>query len=393
MPSLSRVSSPETGAAILIAAASGRALAAAARRAGYRPLVADFFDDLDTRGFCTANRLIAGGLGSGFSHESLIAALEALAKGETPCGFVYGAGFEDRVELLEAVAGRWTLFGNSPEVVRRVKDPVRLAGVCAAFGIPHPEISKRKPRDCQRWLIKSAGGSGGSHVAPAGALRTEGERIYFQRLAAGVPVSILFLADGANAQFVGLSRQWAAPAPGEPFRFGGSLRPAGLAPGLENRLRRAAGVITAAYGLRGLNSIDFLVKGSGFTLIEVNPRPGATLDIFEDRSGSLFRAHMDSCLGRLPRRLPEFAGAAAAGIAYARREIPSMPAIDWPNWTSDRQKAWSALRPYDPLCTIKSRAAKPRRARALVDARTNLILGRLEQTQNKNDNLGRGTAS
>jgi uncharacterized protein len=391
MPSVSRVRSPEAGAAILIAAPSGRALAAAARRAGYRPFLADFFDDSDTRGFCAANRLIEGGLDSGFSHESLIGALEALAKGEAPCGLVYGAGFEDRAGLLEALGRRWTLFGNPPAVVRSVKDPVRLAELCATLNIPHPKISARMPRDGRHWLVKSAGGSGGSHVAPAGAFRAEGEKIYFQRIAAGEPISILFLGDGAKARVVGLSRQWAAPAPGEPFRFGGSLRPAGLSPGLETRLRRAARAITAACGLRGLNSIDFLVEGSEYTLIEVNPRPGATLDIFEDRGGSLFRAHMDSCRGRLPRRPLEFAGAAAAGIAYARREISSMPEFDWPHWTSDRQKARSALRPYDPLCTIKARAATPRRARTLVDTRTKLILDRLEHIQNKNDNVGRGT--
>jgi predicted ATP-grasp superfamily ATP-dependent carboligase len=240
------------------------------------------------------------------------------------------------------------------------------------------------PRNGRRWLVKSAGGSGGSHVAPAGAFRAEGEKIYFQRIAAGEPVSILFLGDGAKARVVGLSRQWAAPAPGEPFRFGGSLRPAGLSPGLETQLRRAAEAITAACGLRGLNSIDFLVEDSDYTLIEVNPRPGATLDIFEDHRGSLFQAHMESCRGRLPRRPLEFAGAAAAGIAYTRREIPSMPAIDWPTWAADLQKERSALRPQDPLCTIKARAARPRRARALVDARTKLILNRLEHIQNKN---------
>jgi uncharacterized protein len=392
MPSLSREISPEPGAAILIAAPSGRALAAAARRAGYRPLLADFFDDSDTRGFCAANRLIEGGLASGFEGESLIATLEALAQGEAPCGLVYGAGFEDRAGLLEALARRWTLFGNPPEVVRSVKDPVRLAELCAVLNIPHPRISARMPRDRQHWLVKSAGGSGGSHVAPAGTLQAEGEKIYFQRIAAGAPVSILFLGDGANARIVGLSRQWTAPAPGEPFRFGGSLRPAGLSPGLETELRRAAEAITAVCGLRGLNCIDFLVEDSEYTLIEVNPRPGATLDIFEDRCGSLFRAHIDASLGRLPRRLLEFAGAAAARIAYARNEISSMPEFDWPNWTSDRQKARSGLRPYDPLCTIKARAAKPARARSLVDARTKLILGRLEHIQTKNANRGKGIA-
>lgn len=392
MPSVSRVRSPDTGAAILIAASSGRALAAAARRAGYRPLVADFFDDSDTRGFCAANRHFEGGLDTGFEGESLISALEELAKEAAPCGFVYGAGFEDRPGLLELVAQRWTLFGNPPAVVRNVKDPVRLAELCAVLNIPHPKISARMPRDRQHWLVKNAGGSGGSHVAPAGAFRANGGKLYFQRIAAGEPVSILFLADGVKTRVVGLSNQWAAPAPGEPFRFGGSLRPADLSPEVESRLRRAAEAITAACRLRGLNSIDFLVEGSEYALVEVNPRPGATLDIFEDRDGSLFRAHMDSCRGRLPRSPLEFAGAAAAAIAYARREISAMPEFDWPNWAADRQKARSALRPHDPLCTIKARAAKPWRARALVDARTNLILGKLERIQNKNDNIGKGTA-
>ncbi|MGH6842161.1 MAG: ATP-grasp domain-containing protein, partial [Methylocella sp.] len=108
-------------------------MAAAARRAGYRPLLADFFDDSDTRDLCTANRLIEGGLDTGFEVEGLIGALEELAKLAAPCGFVYGAGFEDRAELLEVIGCRWPLFGNSPEVVRSVKDPVRLAKLCAGL--------------------------------------------------------------------------------------------------------------------------------------------------------------------------------------------------------------------------------------------------------------------
>jgi predicted ATP-grasp superfamily ATP-dependent carboligase len=381
MPSRSHAKLPEAGAAILIAAPSGRALAAAARRAGYRPLAADFFDDADTRELCAANALVEGSLEPGFREESLLPALEALARLEAPCGLVYGAGFEDRPGLLEVLAQRWTLFGNLPEVVRQVKDPFQLASLCASLRIPHPEIRAHAPKDRQGWLVKSAGAGGGRHVAPAAAAdaREREGNVYFQRAAPGDPVSVLFLADGANAQTVGLSRQWAAPAPGEPFRFGGSLRPAGLSLSTENKLRQAAEAVAAACRLRGLNSIDFLVDGSGFTLIEINPRPGATLDIFEDASGALFQAHVSSCLGRLPGRPLEFAGAAAAAIAYVRHEVPSMPALDWPCWTSDRQKPQTALRPHDPLCTVKARAINPARARMLVDVRTKIILGRLEQ--------------
>jgi len=376
----------------LIAASSGRALAGAARRAGFRPLVADFFDDLDTRGFCAANQPIEEGLARGFTGETLFPALDALANGEAPCGFVYGAGFEDRPELLELAARRFTLLGNTPDVVRRVKDPVRLAGLCGALNIPHPKISAKMPGDRQHWLAKTVGGAGGSHVVPAAFIGAADENIYFQRKAAGASVSILFVADGTKARIVGLSRQWAAPAATEPFRFGGSLRPAGLSRELDGCLRRVAKAITAACGLRGLNSIDFLVDGGDFTLIEINPRPGATLDIFDDRGGALFRAHIESCRGRLPLLSLASAGAAAAGIAYARREIACMPEIDWPDWTADRQKAQSQLRAEEPLCTIKARAKNPARARALLIQRTNWMLGRLEQIQNENAPMGKETA-
>ena len=318
--------------------------------------------------------------------ESLIAALETLAEARAPVGLVYGAGFEDRAELLQDLALRWTVFGNRPEVVRRVKDPLALAALCAGLDISHPQISVTMPQDADNWLVKSVGGSGGSHVAPALTWRALDEKTYFQRIAPGDPVSILFLANGVNAHVLGASRQWPTPAPDEPFRFGGSLRPADLSRRMEQRLTELVEAMSRACGLVGLNSIDLLVDGGDFTLIEINPRPGATLDIFEDRDGLLFQAHLDACLGRLPVRPLEFDGAAAAGIAYARRAIPSMPALDWPDWALDRQKPQTALRSHEPLCTVRARAAEPSRARVLMDERTAFILDKIEH-------LGTGATS
>nr|CAJ01587.1 conserved hypothetical protein [Methylocapsa acidiphila] len=371
---------------MLIAATSGRALAAAARRTGYRPLVADFFDDGDTRILSEANCAVAGDLGSGFEKAALIEALESLARGASPLGLVYGAGFEDRIEILEELARRWTIFGNAPEVVRRVKDPFELAALCRSLGVRHPEISLDMPHRPRNWLVKTIGGAGGSHVAPAGAQRAESENVYYQRVASGEPISFLFVADGADAQAIGASRQWTAPTGDEPFRFGGSLRPAECGPRLEARLAEIATAIARQCKLRGLNGIDFLVDGDEIVLIEINPRPGATLDIFEDREGSLFQAHIDGCLGRLPERPLEFEGAAAAAIAYARRPIPCMPTLDWPDWAADRQKPRSALNLDDPLCTVKAHAALPGDARKLIAERTAFILDNLEH-------IGNGAAS
>ena len=94
------------GRAVLIAAASGRALAASARRGGYAPLVADFFGDEDTAAVAEANIRLGHGLARGMSSGLVIAALERLASPRQPAGIVCGTGFEDRPELLADIAQR-----------------------------------------------------------------------------------------------------------------------------------------------------------------------------------------------------------------------------------------------------------------------------------------------
>lgn len=372
--------SPEPGAAILIAAASGRALAGAARRAGYRPLVADFYGDMDTCEFAAAHRLIDDGFDLGFRRETLLPALEDLAAREAPCGLVYGMGFEDRTDILDELSEHFPLFGNRPEVVRRVKDPSALAQLCEDLGVPHPAIQTARPDDCANWLVKSIGGAGGTHVAPAATAYATEEGTYYQRIAAGEPVSLLFLADGAHALALGASRQWTQPTPSEPFRYGGCLRPANLPDPLAQKLAALADALASACALRGLNSLDLLAKGDTITLIEINPRPGATLDIFEDRKGTLFLAHLEACLGKLPPVKPAFDGAAAAAVAFARGEIASMPRLDWPDWAADRQNPRTRLQPDDPVCTVKAHAGEPARARRLVDERTALILDHIDSS-------------
>jgi predicted ATP-grasp superfamily ATP-dependent carboligase len=369
---------PEPRAAILIAAASARALAGAARRAGYQPLVVDVFGDSDTCEAAVAHRLVEDGLLLGFRRETLLPALHALADRNDPIGLVYGAGYEDRTDLLDEIGASWRLLGNPPEVVRRVKDPIALAALCERLGLSHPETRLSRPADCAGWLAKTIGGSGGTHVVRADEARDDDAAIYYQRVAPGAPVSVLLLGDGAQGRVVGSSRQWAAPAHGEPFRYGGCLRPAELSSSLAERLDEVARTLTRACGLRGLNSIDLLVEGDDITLVEINPRPGATLDIFADDRGSLFRAHVEACLGRLPEESFRFAGAAAAAIAYARREIRSMPALDWPDWAADRQRPRTALHADAPLCTIKAYADQPSRARALVEERRCVILDTID---------------
>src|ERR1700733_14904518 len=110
-----RANSMSEPPAVLIVSASARALAQSARRAGYAPLVVDFFADDDMREAAEACIRLKDGLARGFVLDPLTAACEQLASGRTIAGVVYGSGFEDRPALIQAMGERWRLLGNPSE--------------------------------------------------------------------------------------------------------------------------------------------------------------------------------------------------------------------------------------------------------------------------------------
>src|SRR6266852_3880795 len=221
--------------AVLIAAISGRALALSARRWGYLPLVADFFGDQDTVAAAQGQVTLGGGFAQGFREHELMEALERLASQHVPIGIVCGTGFEDRPQLLARLAQRWPLFGNGAGKVARVKDPEIFAALCRDCDIAHPRVSLWPPAGRNSWVAKRRGGSGGRHVAAASAKEFV-DGVYYQSRVPGKPVSALLLANGVSAVVLGFSEQWACPTPRQPFRYGGAVRPADIAPGLAERL-------------------------------------------------------------------------------------------------------------------------------------------------------------
>jgi uncharacterized protein len=260
-----------------------------------------------------------------------------------------------------------------------VKDPFWLTQLCADLDIPHPEVRADRPTDGPDWLSKRSGGAGGAHVQAADKMRHHDKGLYYQRRVSGQAVSALFLADGEQSMSVGFSEQWSDPLPGAPSRYGGAVRPAQLDTSLIRTLDGVVQRLTRAVGLKGLNSVDFLVDAEEFWLIEINPRPGATLDLFDSDQAPLFGLHVDACRGALPARLPPLPDAAAAATVYATRPISTMPDLDWPAWSADRQPGGSAIGPGEPICTVRAEANTRHGARVLVEERRRAMLALAQQ--------------
>ena len=361
----------------LIVALSGRALASAAQRAGRRVAVVDLFADDDTRRLAVDTVRVAGRLGTGFDAG----ALQDACRRFPGLPLVPGAGFEHAPHLLARIARGRRLLGTPPATVRTLKDPLRFARLLARLGVPHPETRLDRPPVARGWLTRQRGGAGGEHIRRGvhpGASR------FFQRIVPGAPYAVALLGDGRRARAIAISAQWPDPAPGNPFRYGGAVAPTDLPPAVARRLIDAAEAVASAAGLVGLGSADFLVDGEGgFTLLEINPRPGATLDIL-DRPGAppartVFALHLAACAGRLPARPPSPGGPAlAAAVVYARPRASVPQDMRWPMLTADLEPAGSRLRRGAPVCTVMAQGATPGRARAALARKALAVQTRLD---------------
>lgn len=349
---------------LLVVALSARALAQSAARAGFAPLAIDLFGDLDTRAVCTDTAQI-GWDGTGFPIAALAAAADRLDPAAR-CGVVYGSGFEADPARLTAFGTR-TVYGNTPHSLHLAKDPL----LPLRLGLPCPQTRLEPPADPSGWLVKQRGGSGGFHVRPATAAAA-GDRVYYQRLATGRSLSAAFLADGTQARLLGFCEQWCDPGATTPaYAYGGAvtLEPDDPPPGVVRELAQAAQVLTAACGLRGLGGLDVLLDGDRWQFIDLNPRPGATVELYENHA-SLLPLHLAAHWTEPPPR----SGARAHAIVYAPQPLTLPHGLHWPDWVSDRSAPGTVIAAGAPVCTVHATAKRTQAARATVLARHQQLL-------------------
>lgn len=364
--------------AIIIAAYSARALASSAVHAGFAPLSIDVFGDVDTRSASLASVKLDGGVSEGLTLDKVAGAIEKLNSVHEPIGLVYGAGFEHQPETIAAIARGIRVFGNGAKTLKRAKDPVALARVCEANGIRHPEVAFGPRDDPMLWLMKKRGGAGGDHIRVADALSRAPPDSYCQRRVAGRSVSALFLANGRETDIVGLSTQWTAPSPSSPFRYGGAAGPVKIDGAQAMEIARAVAALASEFDLAGLNSVDFLMTEDALWLLEVNPRPGATLDVFESKEAPLFARHVAACEGRFTPA-PATTAFKAAEIVYAPHDIVIRMSRNWPDWAIDRSPAGTSIAAGDPVCTVLGSGATVDLARESARARARKIIARVQE--------------
>ena len=372
---------------LAVAAVSARKLAEAAALDGYGVVAFDLFGDADTRRVSQRWRSIGAAGSAQIDGAQVLDALEELARqgGDAVIGWIPGSGFDGQPDLLDAGARHLPLIGTLGHAVRRVRDPAAFFGALAAHDIAHPSVRAEAPADPAGWLLKDARGCGGWHIRDAAAVRdgvSHSPSHYFQRAMAGAPMSATFIANGAQALLLGINELIVRPFGARPHVYCGCIGPVAVADDLARRIGDAVRALSAEFGLRGWCSLDFIRDGDAIAVLEVNPRPPASLALYAQRG--LIDAQLRACLQAELPPAAAFTTRQVNGseIVYARRALTlgrsGAQHLARRADVHDLPVAGACFAVGDPICSVSTSGDSAALVRALLGEARDALMQTLE---------------
>ncbi|HTP19585.1 MAG TPA: ATP-grasp domain-containing protein [Solirubrobacteraceae bacterium] len=334
---------------VLVVAVSARMLAQLAAADGHEVTALDRFGDVDLR-------TVASGA-TADSNDALV----QLATGLGTDAVVYGAGFENRPDLVARLAQGRELLGTPPELLPAVRDPWAVGAVSRAAGARAPESrSVGAAPGGGPWLRKPRQGGGGRGVRRWAGGRLRPSEV-LQRFIDGVSCSAVAIGDGQRAAVLGLTEQLHR-RPG--FGWMGNVTPPRLPDAelavLDSQLRAVCDEVVARFGVRGAFGVDAVWDGRHAWVLEVNPRPPASLELF---GSGCFEAHVSGARGViLPAgRAPSATTCAKVKLVlFASRDLCAPDPGWWPaGLVRDIPRAGETIKRGAPVCTLVSSAADP----------------------------------
>lgn len=348
---------------LLIAGASARAAAASAARAGFAVTALDMFGDRDqhpgVRALSVVRDLGGRATAAGLARASRAIDADAVA---------YLSPFENHPRAVAVLAAGRTLLGNAPEVLRRVRDPELLAEALRKRGFATPRLrtsnGSNAPNDSNEWLVKPLRSGGGQRIRPWRPVKGRSTATipggsYVQEFIDGTPGSVVFMSGAGRCVPAGITTQLVGDAAfgASGFRYCGSLLASAGPVGAE----RLAAAVTEAFGLVGLNVIDFIARDGVPYAIEVNPRWSASMELVEEVVDEpLFGIHARLCAsGEPPPVFLSWRGVLRGpvigkAIVFARRDVVVPDTDAWLEDPAIRDvpRAGERIAAGHPVCTV-----------------------------------------
>jgi predicted ATP-grasp superfamily ATP-dependent carboligase len=335
---------------ILVVAVSARMLAQLAVADGHEVVALDRFGDVDLRAVAAATETAA-------DNDALV----ALADGIEADAIVYGAGLENRPDLVARLADGRELLGTPAERLPAVRDPWAVAAAAATAGARAPATLGSSSALADGWLRKPRAGGGGRGVRRWAGGRLRADEI-LQRYVPGLSCSAVAVADGRDAVVLGLTEQLHRRR----YEWTGNVTPPRLPAAelveLDGRLRAVCAEVASRFGVRGAFGVDGIWDGRELWVLEVNPRPTASLELFETGT---FAAHVRGARGvsLLTSQAPTpLRCAKVKRVLFADRDLRAPDPGWWPaGLVRDIPHRGEVIRRGAPVCTLLCENADPAR--------------------------------
>lgn len=354
---------------MLIIANSGRMLAQAAHRNGLKPVVIDVFADIDTQFFARDSYKITA-----LSNEYLIPVMNEFIQRYSLTHALFGSGFECYPGSLQYLNDSIIVLGNNYNVFVRLQDKKFFFSTLDALDIPHPEVSFSEPSD-RDWLIKPMLGHGGVGIKRFNFGCNIPDYVYWQKYKVGTQQSVLFLADGQNAEVVGFNTQWTTNInEKEEFTFCGIMNSCDLPYKNKQVVLGWLAKLVPTFSLVGLNSLDFLYVDGVCLVLEINPRPPASMQLYD---ADLLSRHIRASQGVLTYDLPIQARITGYQIVYADYDLVIPPRFVWPSRVVDIPKDEALIRKGQPICSIIAHEKNPQLVFAQLRSRQQQLIKNL----------------
>jgi methenyltetrahydromethanopterin cyclohydrolase len=359
---------------IILVAGSAGMLAQAAKKSGLRPLVIDLFIDIDTQQVAEAVCRVPS-----LAIEYLAPAVDYFVEFYAATTVIYGSGFEYYPESLAYLESRLEIVGNNSAVFSKLLDKQSFFNELERLGILFPDVSFSAPDQEENWLRKPMRGFGGLGIQYYRKNHLDHSACYWQKYQSGCSHSVLFLANGNTFQLIAFNTQWTVKLnEKEEFGFSGIVNHAELQTEQKDQLVDCLGQLVRLYQLKGLNSLDFIHHDEHSYVLEINPRPSASMALFK---GDLLGAHIMACQGSLANYLVVQAGCTGYQIVYANQELVIPEGFEWPDGCGDLPLPGAIIGAGQPICSI---IAHQKQAQAVLKQLSNtqkMITNKLERFQ------------
>ncbi len=359
---------------VLVIANSARILVQAANLAGLKAMAIDLYADFDIVQYAEMVEQIPS-----LTPNDLNRALDKIFHRYSVDYAVYGSGFENCPDSLEVLANRLTLFGNLPEVVERMHDKSAFFALLDRLKIPYPVVSFVAPKSGDDWLVKPMRGQGGRGIRKYGYVEEIDSKDYWQKFQEGEPHSVLFLADGKRSQVVGFNRQWTTTLnEKDEFIFSGIVNASELTDKQKTKIAGWLDILVEELSLKGLNSLDFIQSGPLSYVLEINPRPPASMQLYD---ADLFIRHIKACEGDLYDIKQKTNRISAYQIVYAKQNLTIPFGFVWPEGTQDLPHANTGINAGQPICSMIMHAQDPETVMELLQKQQEFIINALDRFQ------------